>query len=108
MAITVDDLWSRIAHIRQALDDLSAALDSLAEPPAAAPAPGIREVDRSTLLALLDAAYAEMGLDLSGPEMTAEELQAFMLKEGVRPEDRIFSSGIIAAREEWPGACATC
>ena len=100
MAITVDVLKSRIAHIRQELEDVSAALDSLTEAPAAASAPDIGEVDRSALLAQLDAAYAEMGLDLSGPEMTAEELQALMLEEGVRPEDRIFSSGIIAAREE--------
>lgn len=54
----------------------------------------------SALLAVLDAAYAEMGVDLSEPEITAEELQALMLEEGVRPEDNILSSGIIAAREE--------
>jgi trans-2-enoyl-CoA reductase len=102
MAITVDMLKSRIAHIRQELEDVSTDLDSLAEAPAPRTAmpPRTGEADRSALLAALDAAYAEMGVDLSEPAITAEELQALMLEEGVRPEDNILSSGIIAAREE--------
>jgi len=102
MAISVDVLKSRIAHIRQELEDVSTALDSLAEAPAPRTAmpPGTSAIDRSALLAVLDAAYTEMGVDLSEPAITAEELQALMLEEGVRPEDNILSSGIIAAREE--------
>ncbi len=74
MAITVDVLKSRIAHIRQELEDVSAALDTLTEAPAARSAALARvdEVERSALLALLAAAYAEMGLDMAGPEITAE------------------------------------
>lgn len=102
MAISVTALKSRIAHIRQELEDVSMALDSLAEAPVAQSVtlPRAGEVDRTALLALLDVANAEMRMDLSEPAITAEQLQALMLEEGVRPEDRIFSSGIIAAREE--------
>lgn len=58
------------------------------------------EVDRSALLAVFDAAFDEMGVDWSEPTISAEALQTLMLEEGVRLEDNILSSGIVAAREE--------
>lgn len=39
-------------------------------------------------------------LGIEGKPIPAEELQAMMLAEGIRPEDNEFSRGIIEMREE--------
>jgi hypothetical protein len=106
MAVTVEILKRKIARLQRELAEVSAGLDELAgaaagEPvPPAGPLPGRRSSDREELLAVLDRAYAEMGIDVSGPAPTAREVQELMLREGVRPEDNILSRGIIEARDE--------
>ena len=64
------------------------------------PLAGVRFSDPKALLPLLDKAFAEMGIDVTQPAPTPEEVQQLMLREGVRPEDNILSRGIIEAREE--------
>lgn len=39
-------------------------------------------------------------IGITAQPMGAERLQTLMLQEGVRPEDNLFSRGIIAMREE--------
>jgi hypothetical protein len=83
------------------LEEVKAALEEL-EP---SPAPkGLRArlktADVEALPPIIDRAFLEMDIDLSGPAPTPEEVQELMLREGVRPEDNIFSRAIIEAREE--------
>ena len=110
MAVTVEALREKIAHIQQELAEVSAALDEIATPPA----PGGDVVPRSgaevlaslgfrssrELQPLIDKAFAEMGIDITGPAPTPEEVQQLMLREGVKPEDNIGSRAIIEMREE--------
>jgi hypothetical protein len=110
LAVTIEMLKMKIAHLQQELEELSAALDELAgtdaepgsEPERSPrdPLAGIRFTDTKALLPLLDKAYAEMGIDVTQPALTPEEVQQLMLREGVRPEDNILSRAIIVAREE--------
>jgi hypothetical protein len=103
-------LKQKIAHLQQELEEVSAALDELAVAPTgleaqpAAPRPdplaGIWFSDPKALLPLLDKAFVEMGIDVTQPAPTPEEVQPLMLREGVKPEDNILSRGIIEAREE--------
>ena len=64
------------------------------------PLAGVRFSDPKALLPLLDKAFAEMGIDVTQPAPTPEEVQQLMLREGVKPEDNILSRAIIEAREE--------
>lgn len=110
MAVSIEMLKQKIAHLQQELAELSAALDELAgaptqpgSPPAGSrpdPLAGVRFSDPKALLPLLDRAFAEMGIDVTQPAPTPEEVQQLMLRDGVRPEDNIGSRAIIEAREE--------
>ena len=112
MATTIEMLKEKLARVQQELAEVSAALDELATPPCAdSVAAGARAADTDslagvtfsdprTLLPLLDEALTKMGIDVTAPAMTPEEVQQLMLREGIRPEDNILSRGIIEAREE--------
>jgi hypothetical protein len=110
MAATIEMLKQKIAHLQEGLAEVSAALDELGEVPthsrsapekvAQNPLAGIRFSDPKALLPLLDKAFAEMGIDVTQPALTPEEVQEMMLRDGVRPEDNIGSRAIIEAREE--------
>jgi hypothetical protein len=112
MATTIEMLKEKLARVQQELAEVSLALDELA----ASPTPGqttaqpkalsevLREgvdfIDPRTLLPLIDEAFTKMGIDITQPAMTPEEVQQLLLQEGVRPEDNLISRGIIEAREE--------
>ena len=110
MATTIERLKEKLARVQQELAEVSAALDELAASPGTtteAPVPldkvllkGMHYSDPATLLPLIDEAYRKMGIEITQPAPTAEEVQELMLREGVRPEDNILSRGIIEAREE--------
>jgi hypothetical protein len=110
MAATIEMLKQKIAHLQEGLAEVSAALDELGgaatnthsapEPAAQNLLAGVRFSDPKALLPLLDKAFAEMGIDVTQPALTPEEVQEMMLREGVRPEDNILSRAIIEAREE--------
>ncbi len=103
MVATIEMLKEKIAHIRQELDEVSTALDEIAAAqPAAKPNPlaGLKFTDTKALLPVVDEAFAKMGIDVTQPAPTPEEVQQLMLREGVKPEDNIFSRAIIEAREE--------
>ncbi len=110
MAATIEMLKNKIAHLQQELAEMSAALDELGGTPTAPgsapevlsqdPLVGVHFSDPKALLPLLDKAFAQMGIDVTQPAPTPEEVQQLMLREGIRPEDNILSRGIIEAREE--------
>jgi len=56
-------------------------------------------VDREELLRIVDQQYAVLGIP-PDRSATAEQSRALILADGVRPEDNVFSRGIIEAREE--------
>ena len=58
-----------------------------------------RFADKKAIQKLVAEQNAEMGF-VKDPTATAEKAQEMMLALGIRPEDNLFSCGIIAAREE--------
>ena len=112
MVTTIEVLKEKLARAQQELAEVSAALDGLAASlpttVSAAPAMETRTIrldptkftDSRTLQPLIDEAFTKMGIDITQPALTPEEVQELALREGVRPEDNILSRGIIEAREE--------
>jgi hypothetical protein len=109
MAVTIETLKEKVTRLQQDLAELSAALDELAKAPAengppssptGTPLAGMKLSDPEALLSVLDKAFAEMGIDVSQPAPSAEEVQQLMLSEGIKPEDNIGSRAIIEARDE--------
>ena len=112
MATSIEMLKAKLAHVQRELAEVSTELDELA----ASPSPiesltppgqagriilkGPKFSDPRALLPLIDAAFVKMSIDITKPAMTPEEVQQFMLQEGVRPENNLISRGIIEAREE--------
>jgi hypothetical protein len=115
MPVTVDALRERLSRVQQELFEIEAALGDLvtttdpADKTAAGdarrtsdadPLAGIEFIDPTEFRKAADRAFAAMGIDLSEPAPSAQEVQEQMLREGVRPGDRLMSRGIIEAREE--------
>jgi hypothetical protein len=110
--VSIQMLREKIARVQAELAEVSAALEELAQRPVDTPnavpsrpedrqpLAGAKFTDPQTALADLDRAFTQMGIDVSGPSLTPEEVQQFMLGEGIRSEDLILSKGIIEAREE--------
>jgi hypothetical protein len=110
--VTIQKLREKIALVQAELAEVSAALEELARlpvegspdapphPPDRLPPAGPKFTDPQTALAALDKAFAQMGIDVTRPALSPEEVQQLMLREGVRPEDFVLSKGIIDAREE--------
>ncbi|MCS6859079.1 MAG: hypothetical protein NZT92_02020 [Abditibacteriales bacterium] len=102
MAATVEMLKAKIARIRQELDEISAMLEAMStSQPVVKPHPlaGIKFADKEPLRQAFDALFARMGISHVQP-IGAEKLQEMMRKAGIKPEDNIFSRGIIEMREE--------
>jgi hypothetical protein len=113
--MTVELLREKIARLQGSLDDVSAALEELGagvDPstssaakmprttePTIDPLAGVRFSDPEQLRPVLDRAFTEMGIDTSGPVLTPREVQALMVRQGVRPADKLGSSAVIEARE---------
>lgn len=110
MALTIEELKEKLARVQQELAEVSAALDGIdtAMPPKPAEAScsdslrftGPEWSDPATIRALADEAFIKMGIDIAAPAPTAEEVQALMLREGIRPEDRVFTHALYEMREE--------
>lgn len=56
-------------------------------------------VDKDELRLVVREQYAKLGIT-PDPTATAERARAMMLADGIRPDDNVFSRGIIAMREE--------
>jgi hypothetical protein len=55
--------------------------------------------DKNLLRQIIEEQNALMGFE-HDPNATAEDSQRMILEDGVRPEENLFSCGIIQAREE--------
>jgi hypothetical protein len=107
MATTIEELAQRVESLEREVSILREAIEQTRRGPADLPPirtrewfPGIRVIDHESLVPHMDRAFKQMGIDLSQPAMTGEQVQEKLLHEGVRPEDRLLSRGIIEAREE--------
>ena len=111
MTIAIETLKEKIARIQQELAEVSAVLEEMAAPSsvvsgappqsqAVNPLAGLKFADTKALRPIIDKAFTEMGIDITQPAPTPEEVQQLILREGVKPEDNILSRGIIEAREE--------
>ena len=58
-----------------------------------------RRAESEKLRAILHQVYADMGIEFD-PNATAQQARQMALDDGVNPEDKLFSCGIIAARDE--------
>ena len=110
MTATIENLKNRIAHLQEELAEIHAALDELPDAPPDKgatsdvlppyPPAGVQFADPRALLPLLDMTFADLGVNIAQQAPTAEEVQRMLLREGVRPEDKLLSRGIVEAREE--------
>jgi hypothetical protein len=100
--ITIEILKEKVDYIQRELMEVRAALDTLAMPPVTTPNPlaRLKFAETKVLLSIVDKAFKEIGIDVTKPAMTPEEVQQLMLQEGIKPEDNIFSRAIIESREE--------
>jgi len=110
--MTIEMLREKIAQMQADLAEMSAALEELARLPGASEQavplqtradPLLADekfTDPQAALTALDAAFEQMGLDVTQPALSPEEVQELMLREGIRPEECILSRGIIEARDE--------
>jgi hypothetical protein len=102
LAATVEDLEKRLAQMEQELARLRLLVEksARAETPAERGARLLAQArrDKSRLKGLIAKVFEEMGIQ--GEPVSPEKLRELMAHEGVRPEDRLFSRGIIEMREE--------
>src|SRR5687767_7698064 len=106
MASTVKELRQRIEHLEREVSSLRTAIAQAEQPRDLPPIrrnewlPGIWVIDPESARPHIDRAFEQMGIDITQPPPSAEELQELMLREGVNPEDCLGSRGIIEARDE--------
>jgi hypothetical protein len=104
MSEDLERLEQRLAAVERELAALRERLDRLVPPvdetPAERGARLLREARASqpAVSAAVAKAFAEMGI--TGEPIGPEEVQRRMIAEGIRPEDNIFSRGIMEMREE--------
>jgi hypothetical protein len=106
MATTLEEVRGKLIDIQAQLAEVTEAVGKLEPAPSdreTAPARGWPAspdwVDKQPLRDAFDALMRQMRIQDTLP-IPAEELQQRMLERGVKPEDRILSSGIIEMREE--------
>ncbi len=92
---TLSELEERVERLERDLETVKAR--QRPEPRVFA---GIELTDNDTLVQLFMDLYKELGIDVSGEPVDIAELHRQMIAEGVRPEDRIISSGIRELRGE--------
>ncbi len=56
-------------------------------------------IDKGPILRIIEEQNRAMGI-VPDPTITPQKVREMMVAQGVRPEDNIFSCGIIAARDE--------
>jgi hypothetical protein len=106
MATTLEEVRQRLINIQAQLAEVTETIAELEAQPQAAGTPPVRSwpasiplVDKAPLREAFDALMRQMGIENTDP-IPAEELQERMRQRGIKPEDRILSSGIIEMREE--------
>jgi F0F1-type ATP synthase delta subunit len=98
--MAVEASKEKVGHIQQESTEVSAVLDELAVPSTTLhPLADRPAVNKETLRQTFAAMFKRMGIEHVKP-IGAVGLQEMMLKAGIKPEDNIFSHGIIEMREE--------
>ena len=100
MAVTIDMIQEKLGEIESNVSLLREQFNQwLAQQERPSdPAPTVQFVDKEKLLPLTARTFKKMGI--YGEPIGAEELQKMVAACGVKPEDNIFSRGIIDMREE--------
>ncbi|HIQ06535.1 MAG TPA: hypothetical protein EYH31_12790 [Anaerolineae bacterium] len=96
--ITYETLKTKILWIEQELAEVRQGLEQLAAKPEQRWWGSAQWVDKGSWKAWFDEWFQQLGI--TAQPIGAEKLQKLMLQEGVRPEDKLLSRGIIAMREE--------
>src|SRR5947208_13145370 len=106
---TLEEIRRQLAVIQAELAEVAAAIDGLEAAPAAVGGlqrggwpPTVRFSDTEPLRQAFTEMMRRLGIEHVQP-IGAEALQQMMLREGVKPEENLFSRGIIEMREEYPG-----
>lgn len=104
MTTTIDKLLIKTERIEQELAEVKQALEKLRptesltpEERAAARLERVRSKNEK-LTPLIDEVFKKMGI--TGEPISAEKLQEMFAAEGIKPEENLFSRGIIKMREE--------
>jgi hypothetical protein len=103
----IKEMESKLAELRAVVEKLSEGIETL--PADALTDPGRQNiseeqpripqfVDKQRLRSLIIKTFTEMGIDKE--PIGAEKVQEMILACGIKPEDNLFSRGIIEMREE--------
>ena len=102
MATTVEELEQRVARLEHELARLGQVPQSLpgqaSEPKRTSLLAQARR-DKPRLRAIAAKAFAEMGIPET-PPVPAEQLRDRMEADGIRPEENLFSRGVLEMRKE--------
>jgi len=105
MAITLEELKTKIEQVEQTLAEVRQQLDRLSgEEPPVPRKKGAKEWlekyrrENEALRPLAEKVLRQMGIQ--GEPIPAQDLRKRMMEEGIRPEDNEFSRAIIEMREE--------
>jgi 7-keto-8-aminopelargonate synthetase-like enzyme len=100
MATTIETMAERLKKLEGEVQQLHAQLKQLLaeQPPMASPASRIRFIDKEKLRSLTAETFQKMGID--NQPIGAENVQQMIADCGVKPEDNLFSRGVIEMREE--------
>lgn len=104
MSAIIEILKEKLLRIEREVAEARAVLQQFsdAERPTAPPADqrpsSIRVADKETIRGIVDETFARMGIHAE--PVGAERLQQMMLEHGIKPEDNLFSRGLLEMREE--------
>ena len=103
----LEEIASKLVELRAAVEKLPEAIEEMPAGPLASQGSkdttsdqlqAVQFVDKQQLQPLVAKAFAEMGIQ--GEPVGAEKVQEMIAACGVKPEDNVFSRGIIEMREE--------
>jgi hypothetical protein len=106
MAITIDELWSKLEKLEVELREARDVLKGLAQPKPVTweewEASRRERVRRETeeMRPVVDAMFKRWGIQKDIKPIPAEQLHLQMLSSGIKPEDKMLSRAIIEMREE--------
>ena len=95
IAVAKSGTVQELADLRERVEHLEEAVEALLRTGTSAPKDGFRwpgEVDKEKIRPVVLAAMRAMGLSTDPPTVTPQEIREQMIREGVRPEERLGNS----------------